>query len=86
MRLRLGVHRHGLPPAHILWNTDGLRPSHHASGSNSTIAQLLEQVNEVIPLEAEEWGLEDYVVEVGGFECVHFSILNHVLKDEDQVM
>ncbi|KAJ5225070.1 hypothetical protein N7468_006295 [Penicillium chermesinum] len=41
-----------------------------------TIAQLLEDVNEVVPLETEprifdndrsgQWGLEDYVVEVGG--------------------
>jgi hypothetical protein len=86
MRLRLTIHRHSLPPVQILWNTQGLRPSHHASNANSTISQLLEQVNEVIPLEAEEWGLDDYVVEVGGFECVHYSILNHILRDDEEVV
>ena len=86
MRLRLAVHRNGLPPAPILWNTEGLRPNHHASGSNTTIAQFLDQVNEVVPLETEDWGLEDYAVEVQGFECLHYSILNQILKDEDEVV
>ena len=86
MRLRLAVHRNGLPPAFILWNTNGLRPNHHASGPNTTVAQFLDQVNEVVPLETEDWGLEDYAVEVQGFECLHYSPLNQIFKDEDQVM
>lgn len=85
MRLRLAIHRHGLPPSYILWNSEGLRPNHPASGSNATIAQFLDQINEVVPLEAEEWGLEDYIVEVQGFECVHYTVLNQILKDEDEV-
>ncbi|KAL9013604.1 MAG: hypothetical protein Q9173_001721, partial [Seirophora scorigena] len=46
---------------------------------------LLEQVNDIIPLESEEWGLEDYAVEVGGFECLHFHEANQVLKENDEV-
>ncbi|KAL4975920.1 hypothetical protein BDW66DRAFT_160027 [Aspergillus desertorum] len=61
-----------------------------------TIAQLLEDVNEVIPLETEprlfedessgQWGLEDYVVEVGGSECLHFMEIEGILRDGDEVL
>ena len=61
-----------------------------------TIAQLLEDVNEVVPLETEptifdpefsgQWGLEDYVVEVGGSECLHFMEVDGLLRDGDEVV
>lgn len=70
-----------------------------------TIAQLLEDVNEVIPLETKggsitgargdydgeeneigQWGLEDYVVEVNGFECLHFMEVEGLLRDGDEVV
>ncbi|KAL4753400.1 hypothetical protein BDW72DRAFT_32189 [Aspergillus terricola var. indicus] len=61
-----------------------------------TVAQLLEDVNEVIPLETEprlfedessgQWGLEDYVVEVGGSECLHFMEIEGILRDGDEVL
>lgn len=85
MRLLLTVQRHALPPTQVLWTVTNLRPPYTAAASSGTISQLLEQVNEVVPLESEHWGLEDYVVEVRGFECLHFSELTTVLKDEDQV-
>lgn len=84
MRLHLTVERHGLPAARVLWTTDGLSPAHSSAGT-ATIAQLLEQVNDIIPLEYEEWGLEDYTVEVGGFECLHFQEVGQVLKEDDGV-
>jgi len=84
MRLQLTVQRQGLPPTQVLWDTGALRPNHVSSGTTTTIAQLLEHINEVIPLEAEEWGLEDYAVEVNGFECLHFCSLN-ILKEDDRV-
>lgn len=84
MRLQLTIQRQGLPPAQVLWDTGALRPNHVQSGATTTIAQLLEHINEVIPLEAEEWGLEDYAVEVNGFECLHFCSLN-ILKEDDRV-
>ena len=68
----------------VLWNAGGIRPNHGADGT-TTIAQLLEQINEVMPLEAEDWGLEDYCVEVNGFECLHFVVLDQILKDDDKV-
>jgi len=80
MRLRLNVQRHALPTTDVLWTIqdDQLRKP-------TTVSKLLEQVNEILPLESDDWGLEDYVVEVGGFEVLHFSNITQVLKDEDQV-
>ncbi|RAK77124.1 uncharacterized protein BO72DRAFT_477559 [Aspergillus fijiensis CBS 313.89] len=66
------------------------------SNGGYTFAQLLEDVNEVIPLETEsvqfdeecsgQWGLEDYVVEVGGSECLHFMEVDGLLRDGDEVL
>ncbi|PTU22172.1 hypothetical protein P175DRAFT_0435082 [Aspergillus ochraceoroseus IBT 24754] len=66
------------------------------SNEGYTVAQLLEDVNEVIPLETEprlfdhessgQWGLEDYVVEVGGSECLHFMEVQGLLRDGDEVL
>ncbi len=79
MRLRLRIYRHGLPITQILWEISG-------SGDNTiSIADLLEQINNIIPLEADDWGLEDYVVEYDGYECLHFQPVGTVLKDLDQV-
>ena len=86
MRLRLTVQRHGLPPVQVLWSlASAVRPPLLAVGNSISISQFLEQVNEVIPLESEDWGLEDYSVEVRGFECLHFAELNQVLKEDDEV-
>ncbi|KAL9000968.1 MAG: hypothetical protein Q9169_000452 [Polycauliona sp. 2 TL-2023] len=85
MRLRLTVQRHGLPPARVIWTVAAERPSYSAVGPEPTVAQLLEQVNEIIPLESDDWGLEDYAVEVGGFECLHFSETSQVLKEDDEI-
>lgn len=80
MRLSLRVQRHGCPPIDLLWTIK--QPRGHTS---PTISQLLEEVNQRIPLEAQGWGLEDYVVRVGGFECLHYSEVDDVLRDGDQV-
>lgn len=83
MRLRLRINRHDLPTTHITWAIG------HSSGAYSpkalSIAQLLEQINEVIPLESDDWGLEDYAVDVLGFECLHFQDVSAVLRDGDTV-
>lgn len=83
LRLRLVVRRHGVPDVKLLWNA--------IADEDLTISKLLAQVNEVVPLESGEWGLEDYAVELkdasgDGFECVHFHLVNKVLKDDDQVL
>lgn len=69
----------------MVWTIGVPRPPYTATGTSVTISQFLELVNDVIPLEAEEWGLEDYAVEVEGFECLHFAELLQVLKEDDEV-
>ena len=80
MRVRLTVQRNNLPPSHILWSIPDT-----ASQQAYTVARLLEDVNRILPLEAEQWGLEDYTVEVEGFECLHFSPVLQTLKEDDHV-
>ncbi|KAF2638184.1 hypothetical protein P280DRAFT_500007 [Massarina eburnea CBS 473.64] len=80
MRLRLSVQRNNLPVSNVLWNVPDTN-----SPQAYTIVRLLEDVNKVLPLEADQWGLEDYIVEVGGFECLHFSPVSQTLKDDDLV-
>ena len=77
------VRRHNLPDAAVVW---AVEPS-----DNPTISQLLEQVNEVIPLEsAGDWGLEDYSVELKGsetsFECLHFQLVRTILQEDDEIV
>ncbi|ESA42728.1 hypothetical protein GE21DRAFT_8495 [Neurospora crassa] len=82
LRLRLVVRRHSLPEVRII---------HHVPLENDpTIADLVDQINDIIPLESHEWGLEDYVVELRNkdgyaFECLHFQQVANVLKDEEEV-
>lgn len=83
IRLRLTIRRHGLPEVKLLWPC--------IASEDLTIAKLLSEVNEVVPLEAEQWGLEDYTVELndgkgGSFECLHFQQVRKVLKADDQVL
>lgn len=80
MRLRLNVQRNDLPAANVLWSVPETN-----STQAYTITRLLEDVNHIIPLEAEHWGLEHYVVEVAGFECLHFMPVINVLKEDDYV-
>ncbi|KAI9682163.1 MAG: hypothetical protein M1817_000217 [Caeruleum heppii] len=86
MRLHLSIHRNGLPSTTILWTVGGLgSSSSRSNAASTTISQLLEQINDVIPLESGDWGLEDYVLQCDGFECLHFQEVTAVLKDEDTV-
>ncbi|KAL8871420.1 MAG: hypothetical protein Q9174_002744, partial [Haloplaca sp. 1 TL-2023] len=86
MRLQLTVQRHALPAVRILWTTELTGPLSSSTGPGTTISQLLSQINDIIPLESEDWGLEDYTVEVRGFECLHFSETAEVLKEDDEVI
>ncbi|KAL2010947.1 hypothetical protein VTN00DRAFT_3665 [Thermoascus crustaceus] len=85
-------------PASSSTITSTRTPNAAFSSGGYTIAQLLEDVNEVVPLETHrhpggrndqsggQWGLEDYVVEVGGFECLHFMEVEGLLRDGDEVV
>jgi hypothetical protein len=81
MRLGLTIIRHRLPATEILWALP-----EEQNNPSTTVARLLAQIDEIIPLEAEHWGLEDYVVTVDGFECLHFQTVGNVLKDGDHIM
>lgn len=83
IRLRLTIRRHALPDVRLVWPC--------AASEDLTIASLLAQVNEVVTLESEQWGLEDYAVELadgqgGSFECLHFQRVSQVFKHDDQVL
>jgi hypothetical protein len=83
MRLRLVVRRQDIPDVKLVWSV--------ASEPDFTIAKLLSDVSEAIPLESAEWGLEDYVVELldqdgDTFECLHFLHAAKLLHDGDLIM
>src|SRR5436305_6087688 len=86
MRLKTSVRLYSLPTTNIIFTTRALRHSPATSSTDATIAQLLEDVNDIVPLESANWGLEDYAVEVNGYECLHFSPIDAVLRDDDQVV
>ncbi|KAI0880219.1 uncharacterized protein GGS22DRAFT_197631 [Annulohypoxylon maeteangense] len=82
MRLRLVVRRDGYPEVRLIWNV--------SLENDPTISKLLEKVNETFPLEIEQKGLENYVVELHdndgtSFECLHFQTVRSVLKPDDRV-
>lgn len=85
MRLRLIIERHALPPVKVVWIVDRVLPPLANAGASYTISQLLEQINRTIPLQSDQWSLEDYVVKTGGFECLHFSQIDDVLNNDDEV-
>lgn len=83
LRLRLVVRRHGLPEARILFNIP--------LENDPTIAQLVELVNESIPLEGDDWGVDDYAVELHAkdghaFECLHFQPVASILEKDDEIL
>jgi len=83
LRLRLVVRRHALPEVRVVFPVK--------IDTDPTIANLLEQVNEVIPLESNDWGLEDYAVELRdssghAFDCLHFQQLSLVLQNDEEVL
>lgn len=75
MRIRLQVLRHQLPPTKVLWKVDAA----------TTTAELLTQISDFFPLEAQGWGLEDYAVHLGGYELLHFQQLGDILKEDDEI-
>ncbi|KAI1408015.1 hypothetical protein F5Y13DRAFT_205097 [Hypoxylon sp. FL1857] len=82
MRLRLVVRRDGLPEERLVWNV--------ALENDPTVSKLLEKVNEIVPLEFDQRGLEDYAVELHdddgtSFECLHFHSVRTVFKPDDRV-
>jgi hypothetical protein len=83
LRLRLVVRRHALPEVRVVFAVQ--------LDTDPTIANLLEQVNEVVPLESNDWGLEDYTVELRdsaghGFDCLHFQQVSGILKNDEEVL
>jgi hypothetical protein len=84
MRLRLIIQRPELPPVKLLWDTES---SFYASDSR-LVSTLVSRVNDVFPLLFDNTGLslDNYVVELDGFECLHFQPVDKVFRDGDEVM
>jgi hypothetical protein len=83
LRLRLVVRRHDLPEVRLLFSIN--------LQDEPTIAALLEQVNDTVPLESPDWGLDDYVVEIEdshghAFECLHFQAVATILDRDEEVI
>lgn len=83
LRLRLVVRRHDLPEVRVLFSIN--------LQDEPTIASLLEQVNDTVPLESADWGLDDYVVEIEdshgyAFECLHFQPVHTILDRDEEVI
>lgn len=51
----------------------------------TTIAKLLEQIHEAVPLESIDWAVDDYYVEVNGYEALHYSAPHYILHEDDEV-
>ena len=86
MRLRVSIKRYTLPEVHILFATRSLNPDPATSSHQATISQLLQDVDDVVPLQNDDWGLEDYAVEVKGYECLHYAPYESVLRDNDELV
>jgi len=82
MRIRLSINRYSLGTTKIWWDTASVNEGR----PGTTISMLLENVNEVCQLETEKWGLEDYVVEMGGWEVLHFQRVEGLLREGDEVV
>lgn len=83
LRLRLVIRRHGLPEVRVVFTI--------SLESDPTIAKLLEHVNDTVPLEGSDWGLEDYVVELRNregvaFDCLHFQEVQTILHEDEEVL
>lgn len=74
-----------MPLVKVVWTVGRVLPPLANAGASYTISQLLEQINQIIPLQSEQWSLADYVVETGGFECLHFSQIDDALNNGDEV-
>ncbi|EXJ61868.1 hypothetical protein A1O7_02298 [Cladophialophora yegresii CBS 114405] len=94
MRLQLLIQRHSLPPVPIIFTT-GTGPASRTKSPSATVADLLLDVSEIVPLESAdgEWGLEDYAVEIAAkdgqglaYECLHFQTVESVLRENDEVI
>lgn len=93
MRLQVAVRRHALPTVNIVFTT-GTGPESHTASRTATVADLLHDISDIIPLECDntEWGLEDYVVSTTpkaqhntAYECLHFQTIESVLRDGDEI-
>ncbi|KAF4553506.1 Hypothetical protein D9617_7g032340 [Elsinoe fawcettii] len=74
MRLQLEICRNRLPAVKILWQTD----------EETITSQVLSDVDVCVPLQSEEWGLEDYVLETAaGFEALHYQKVGDVVREDD---
>ena len=82
-RVKLKIQRHRLPTVDILWP---LKDAPTNSRDQPTISSLLSDINTSIPLESGDWTLDQYTVELDGFECLHYQLLHDVLQNGDTLV
>jgi hypothetical protein len=81
MRLRLHIVRKDLPARKVLWTSTSPEPS-----VGDDVSSLLRSINGVIPLQSANCRLEDYVVELDGFEVLGFQKVSAVFEKDDVVV
>jgi hypothetical protein len=86
MRIFVTILRNCLPATEVVWALPEIELGNGNGTSHFTIAKLLASISGTVPLESEEWGLEDYLLEVGGYECIHYMPAEKLLKDGDHVV
>ncbi|KIW08995.1 uncharacterized protein PV09_00893 [Verruconis gallopava] len=80
-RIKLKVQRNRLPDVDVVWAVKDVE-----GRERCTVSKLIADVDQSIPLESGEWTLDQYVVELDGYECLHYQFVSDVLKDGDEVI
>ncbi|QIW97628.1 hypothetical protein AMS68_003146 [Peltaster fructicola] len=79
MRLYLCIDRSGLAPVKTVWPLSQQR--HICS-----VAELLQDVNKTFPLETPDRTLLEYVVTLGGYECMRHHEVTSICKEDDELV
>ena len=78
MRLYVNVKRYELPDSKFVYSV--------TSGQQScSISALMFAINKQMPMESGNWGLEDYSLRLNGYDLLHYSKVDEVLRDGDQI-
>ncbi|KAF3934179.1 hypothetical protein ABW20_dc0105050 [Dactylellina cionopaga] len=80
-RARLVISRPDVPQVRILWPLDAKL----SQNPRYSVYDLLTDINDIIPLDNRNLGIEDYVTELGGCELLHFMPIGQLIGDNDEL-